>query len=260
MRIDYSTRRQVSVNRPKRNPFRPLLLMTLVGGAVLFGLGVATGWLIFSTGRQSAASPAQSAVAKAPAPAQPVKAATAPRQQEGGETPQFTFYDSLPKGDKELIGSGLNPTRDSVPTAAAKAPQQTPSADAQPKSPKPQKPASPQPAAGMNSRLTDSEMSSHGGNKGTAPGKAVPASQKPAGKATTYTVQLASYRDRKEAEELKAKWAKNGYSVRVIETSAPGGGTLYRVRIGNRMSQEAASQLSGKIGGGAISVPEQEKK
>jgi len=260
MRIDYSNRRQVSVNRPKRNPFRPLLLMTLVGGTVLFGLGIATGWLIFSPGGQSAPSRANSGAVKAPAPAQPVKPATASRPPAGGETPHLTFYDSLPKGDKELIGSGLNPTRDSVPATPAKAPQQISPAGAQPKSDKPQKSASPHTAADVNSRLTDSEPSSPGDNKGTAAGKAVTDSQKPAGNPTTYTVQLASYRDRKEAEELKAKWAKNGYSVRIVESSAPGKGTLFRVRIGNRMSQEAASQLSGKLGGGAIPVPELGKK
>jgi cell division protein FtsN len=260
MRIDYSTRRQVSVNRPKRNPFRPLLLMTVAGGAVLFGLGVATGWLMFSPGGQPANTPAQSGAVKPPAPARPVTAAAAPRQPAAGETPHLTFYDSLPKGDKELIGSGLNPSRDNLPTAPAKAPAQAPAAGTTPPKPaKPQKSAPPQPAE-TNSRVTDSDMSSQGDKKGTAKGKTVPSSAKPAVSATTYTVQLASYRDRREAEELKAKWAKNGYSVRIIESSTPGKGTYYRVRVGNRMSQEAANQLSGKIGGGAISVPELEKK
>ncbi|MEA5113723.1 MAG: SPOR domain-containing protein [Geobacteraceae bacterium] len=260
MRIDYSNRRQVSVNRPKKNPFRPFLLLTLAGAGILFGLGVATGWLLFGHGKKSLSPALQNGNTAASASAQTSKSETAAKPQAGNVTPHLTFYDSLPKGDKELIGTGLNPKRDSVPSAPSRAAQLPSSADIQQKPSNPQKPASSQPAADNSTHTAPPpDKIAPADNKGAAAGKAVQASQKPTGNAITYTVQLASYHDKKEAEDFKAKWAKKGYSVRIVESSVNGKGTLYRVRIGNRMSQETANQLSAKIGSGAIAVPDQGK-
>lgn len=260
MRIDYSSRRQVSVNRPKRNPFRPVILLSLVSAVFVFGLGVATGWLLFGHDKKTVSTALQNGNTAAPVSAQTPKSEALPKPQAGTVTPHLTFYDSLPKGDKELIGTGLNPKRESVPPATSKASKLQPSADTLQKPSNPQKPVPSQPAVD-NATHTSAppDKIAAADNKGTAAGKAVQASQKPAGSTITYTVQLASYHDRKEAEDLKAKWAKKGYSVRIIESSVSGKGTLYRVRIGNRMSQETANQLSGKIGGGAIAVPDQGK-
>ncbi len=260
MRIDYSNRRQVSANRPKKTPFRPFLLLSLVSAVIVFGLGVATGWLFFGHDKKTVSPALQNGNTAAPASAQTPKPEALPKPQAGNVTPHLTFYDSLPKGDKELIGTGLNPKRESVPPVESKTAKLQPSSDTQQKPPNPQKPVPSQPGIDTISHTsTPPEKIVPPDSKGAAAGKAVQASQKTAGNTTTYTVQLASYHDRKEAEDLKAKWAKKGYSVRIVESSVSGKGTLYRVRIGNRMSQETANQLTGKIGSGAIAVPDQGK-
>ncbi len=261
MRIDYSARRQVSVNRPKKNPFRPILVLALTGGSVLFGLGIATGWLIFGQGKQASAPPSQGGKPTAPSTAQTAAAATPPKSPAATETPHLTFYDSLPKGDKELIGTGLNPNRNNAPSAPSKAAQPPAPADTQQKPARPQKLPSSPPADDSANRASapDPRPPLPVDNKGTAAGKAVQVQQKPSTSTATYTVQLASYRERKEAEDLKEKWANKGYSAHIVESTINGKGKLYRVRIGNRMSRETANQLSAKLGSGAIAVPEQGK-
>ncbi|HKQ32622.1 MAG TPA: SPOR domain-containing protein [Thermodesulfobacteriota bacterium] len=57
-----------------------------------------------------------------------------------------------------------------------------------------------------------------------------------------FTVQVASYRDRKDAEELEQRLARKGYQAFVAEAVIPGKGKWYRVRVGRfGTRKEAAS-------------------
>lgn len=57
-----------------------------------------------------------------------------------------------------------------------------------------------------------------------------------------FTLQVASYRDRSDAEELAQRLARKGYQAFVAEAEIPGKGKWYRVRVGRfGTRKEAAS-------------------
>lgn len=161
---------------------------------------------------------------KVPAPvvAQQVKKEEPPQAQSQPQQPQelpdaqLTFYKTLPAGGKGAIGSGLNLKK---PQAAA-APHANAAA--------PAAPAAAEPAAG----------------------------DKPEPPAGHYTVQLASYRDRKEAEAAQGKLSAKGVAAVVVESKLADKGVWYRVRVGHGLSREEAEQLAAKSGKGAIVLSE----
>ncbi|MDK9718852.1 MAG: SPOR domain-containing protein [Trichlorobacter sp.] len=73
-----------------------------------------------------------------------------------------------------------------------------------------------------------------------------------------FLVQVAAFANTKEAESTKAKLAAKGYSASISETNLNGKGTWYRVRIGRHLDKEAASEIAGRVGGGAKVLPDQE--
>lgn len=59
----------------------------------------------------------------------------------------------------------------------------------------------------------------------------------------TYSMQVASYREREQAEKLVEKLSESGYrDVRLVEGEVAGRGTYYRVRVGRFASREAAER------------------
>lgn len=63
-----------------------------------------------------------------------------------------------------------------------------------------------------------------------------------------FTVQVAAYRTRAQAESLRASLAAGGHDAYVVEAEAAGGVT-YRVRVGTYASREAARAAAQAIGG-----------
>lgn len=252
MALDYSARRQVSRNRPKRRPIGRYVLLALVGVSAIYGLGLATGWLLF--GRDDKAAPQ----AAAPSPA----AATA--KQDAGKAPagataaqtgpaataegtDLTFFNTLPRGEKSIMGSGMNPRHEAGTAAAGNPPAQTASADRTPQTVKTQTPpASPEQA---KAKSANEAKPSSGAEKSS---DSRPADRESA----SYSVQVASYPDRKEAESLKQTLEQKGLSVRISETKVQGKGVRYRVRVGKGLHREGASQLASKLGGSAMVVSE----
>lgn len=138
MVIDYSERRQSQRMQAKRPP-RPsvwpyaLLIISMLFSAYLFGVG--TGWYLYRPGGkfykqapQPQAQPAKSTVAAKPQPAPSADPATAAQghpaqpgqQQPLNALPQpdknspipLTFYNTLQKGHRELMGTGINQPKD----------------------------------------------------------------------------------------------------------------------------------------------------
>src|SRR6266702_2723556 len=117
MVVDYCERHQAAKNRPRRRPIG-LYLFFLTGAiGVVYGLGFFTAWYLYRPAAQvrkalPPAAPAKTAAAQvAPQPVpQPANPPAAPANK-GAEVP-LTFYETLPKGSKSLIGTGLNPKRD----------------------------------------------------------------------------------------------------------------------------------------------------
>jgi len=264
MRIDYREHKQVNKNRPKN---RPVKLVILFGAGIVLGiysLGVATGWFLNKAKKMSPAGATAAADAK-PKTNDTSLPADVKSQQRGNNTksndPTLTFYYTLPRGEKSALGSGLNPVKRDVPSATGSKP-----AEATRTSPgHPQGDQSrPNPTAGQ--RPSSSGTSSTGTESGDSvwkknmtgkesPDKAI-AQKKTETTNKRYTVQVASYSAKKEAESLKNILDRQGLLSYVVESKVPGKGTWYRVRLGNQLDLETANKIAVKAGKGAIVVSE----
>jgi len=267
MRIDYNepkksyTSPQPGGSRTRKESSNPLLLAVMVTGIISLAIGFASGWLLSqryakkgfqaAMEQQSLENSPKATPQPSAAPPQPTmqQAAAAPPgqqlQQPGGttqpgtsgtqpapETP-LSFYKTLPSGQKSnVLGSGINATDNS----AAKQPLQA--------------------AIPTNYAKPAQTQGSANPVKATPP-----AAEKPAGKqqeAAGFTVQVASYSLKSEADSLKSKLSSKGYSVHIVESNQGDKGTWYRVRVGKRLEQEAAKDLAAKLGRGAMPIPDKD--
>jgi cell division septation protein DedD len=247
MVLDYSSRKPVSKNRPRKQPggFFVLLMVGAVGTA--FVLGVGTGWF---TSRHFARKSAARAVASAEVKEKRTEAPTPGQGQPAAgraQEPSLTFYETLPRGGKAVLGSGLNlpKTVEHPPGKAA------PSA--------PPTPAKPAPAA---KPTLPTETAGQPKEPGKTPVKATePASPREAagqegeGKGK-FIVQVASSKARKEAEAVRDRLTAAGMAAYIVESNIPDKGTWYRVRLGRHLDQQAAHELAGKAGKGAMVIAE----
>ncbi len=241
MVIDYSSQRPVSKNRPRKQPAAIFVVSLLVTAGATFLLGVGVGWLIFSPDRKSAvvssAVSGKEGDSGAPGQAQPT-----PQAKGKAVEPSLTFYETLPKGNRELMGSGLNlPKQADQPVAKVAAkPKPTPAA-----------------------KTETPEQTQEKGKEARVPVKEAEQAQAPAREAAKegegkakYVVQVASYHVKKEAEEARDKLKAAGMAAYVVESNIPEKGTYYRVRIGRHLDQQAAREVADKAGKGSIVIPE----
>lgn len=243
MAMDYHERRFASRNKPRRNSIWGYVVAVTGVLLLVYAAGAATGWFacryrmkVVTAVPPSAGQTGQQAATSAqPADEKPVP----------GKTP-LTFYETLPQGSKTVIGSGINPklpsqqSNEPAKPAPATSPQLQPVAAPAPAKAAPATPVAP------------------------APPKAAPATipvAKPAPLPAKdgerhFTVQVASVKEKSEAETLKARLAAKGLNASVIAVNVPGKGLLYRVRAGRHLLQSEAQDIAGKLGSGAIVIPE----
>jgi hypothetical protein len=253
MRIDYSEPKKsyVSTQGPSRQRKEPTGLFNtvlVITGVLLFVAGFSTGWFLSqkSAKKSFQAATEQKSLENSPKQEAPPKPApvvqplpqpppqtdpAAPQQPAAaGNTtadPPLSFYKTLPSGQKgNVLGSGINTKEDK-----AKQPLQAPipANMTRPPAPETQKPAADKPAS----------------TEKTASG-------------TGYTVQVASFPLRSEAETLKNKLSGKGYNVTISESHLGEKGTWYRVRVGRKLDQEAAKELAAKLGKTAQVFPDKE--
>ncbi len=67
---------------------------------------------------------------------------------------------------------------------------------------------------------------------------------------------MASYKDRKEAEAVRAKVAARGLDAYIVESNIPDKGVWYRIRVGRHLEQAEANETVKKAGKGAIVIAE----
>lgn len=230
MHVDYRERKFVSRNRPRRQPIGTLAIAftaVFVGALTIGGI---TGWFLckYMT-MKSVVAPPSSAIQKDASSPQarqnPPSGVTAARP----DVP-LSFYETLPKGANAVIGSGMNPKHnEQQPQMQIK---DTPAASQHPSA------QAPLPQAGSAQKPVNPSA--------------------PSANAVTkqYTVQVASLRDKGEAEALRKKLSSKGLEVQIIENKVPDKGTWYRIRAGRHMLQAEAQQLAAKLGSGALAVPE----
>jgi cell division protein FtsN len=261
MRIDYSPPKQSCVTnqikpRPRKEPVGMFTSLIVITGLIAFAAGFGSGWFYSQKSAKKAFQAAieQNSIENAPkplvippvptqpnpepaqpdgAPPQPATSTPPAPGAQPAPDPQLSFYKTLPSGQKtHLMGSGANAKDDketqslqaAIPSNLVRKPQ-TPTNNAKPS---PEKTA---PAERMATPARDT-----GG----------------------FTVQVASYSLKSEAEAMKNKLAGKGYNVSINESNQGDKGTWYRVRVGKRLEQDAAKELAGKIGKGAIAIPERE--
>lgn len=261
MRIDYNepkksyTSPQPSSGRSRKESSNPLLLAIVITGVISLSVGFGSGWVLSqrhakkgfqaameqqsleNTPKVAASQPLEQKQQApvphpVPPPQQPQPGGTAPATQPAPETP-LSFYKNLPSGQKSnVLGSGINasdnktakqPLQAAIPANLAK-------------------PGQPQTSLGV-----------------TKTAASTPA-EKPAVRQETggFTVQLASYSLKSEADTLKSKLASKGYNVYIAESNQGEKGIWYRVRVGKKLDQDAAKDLAAKLGKGAIPIPDRD--
>jgi cell division septation protein DedD len=267
MVLDYSDRRPVTKNRPRKQPIGLFIVILFGAIALSFALGFGAGWLM----RKSATSGAQPQQAAVAAPKGGVDAAPSQSRQQNPETgaarnvaPPLTFYETLPKGEKAIIGSGLNPVKSAGPAAVNTAPAQ-PNRQAHPAaapSTMPQQPASPHasqqaPGAAVPEKAGErTDVRKVQPVPMRKPEESPTAGTKPTEMAGKFCVQIMSSKERKEAESVKSRLVEKGLPAYIVESSLKDRGIWYRVRIGRHLTPQAAEELSAKAGKGAMVLPE----
>jgi cell division protein FtsN len=256
MPLDYSrprisvARSSVNKNRPKKQAAGVFAIVILGALSVTFVAGVLTGWFIFRhAAKKAAATAAVTAGQQEAALAQggaPLPAGGEGRVQE----PSLTFYETLPKGGKAVIGTGLNPKREEASPAAK------PGATA----PSPQAPTQPAPAsaasAGAGGAKEEGAKTPEKANSSARIQEQEATVKKPAPGKGKFCVQVASYKDRKEAEAVRAKAAARGLDAYIVESNVPDKGVWYRIRVGRHLEQAEANEAVKKAGKGAIVIAE----
>lgn len=262
MRIDYSEPKkscssaQPSQSRPRKESSGGVLIAAFISGLLCLGIGFGSGWMLSQRSakkgfkaameQQSLENSPQQAKTQqttqqpaAPAPTRqqqsdsPATMSTTPGGKQPASDPPLSFYKTLPSGQKSnVMGSGIN-TKDDKP---AKQPLQ----------------------AAMPTNLTRPATPPDDDNAQKQPNLSTPA--KPASRQDSngFTVQVASYSLRSEAETLRSKLTTKGYNVGIVESHLGDKGTWYRVRVGKRLDPDAAKELAGKLGKGAIAIPDKE--
>jgi cell division septation protein DedD len=259
MRIDYSEPKKSYVTsqgtaRPRKEPGGYRNTVLVIAAAIIFIAGFGTGWFLSqksakrsfqaATEQNSLENSPKQEAAPPPKPAPPLQPAAQPQPQPdpaaaqqppaaaGTQTePPLSFYKTLPSGQSgNVLGSGINTREDKTkqPLQAAIPANlyKQPAADTQ-------KPPADKPA-----------------------GAEKPAARHPEG--TGFTVQVASFPLKSEAETLKSKLTGKGYNVFISESHLGDKGTWYRVRVGRKLDQEAAKELAGKLGKAALVIPDKE--
>jgi len=254
MAIDYRERKVVSKNRPRKQPAGIFFFSLFVAVMIAYTLGLVTGWLVFRPARQNSAdsrtAPADANMKGAEATA---KSQTLPAEGSGAAAPEplLTFYERLPKGNRDLMGSGLNTSKppEQPPVRVTPGPPATAVKEAQPA----ETATKPREAAKVPARTAEAPAV-----------KETPAKESPAREASgkeddakvRYIVQVASYHVKKEAEAVRDRLKADGIPAYIVESNLPEKGVFYRVRVGRHLDQKAAQEMAGKAGGGAIVIPE----
>ena len=246
MVLDYSERRPVSKNRPRKQPVG--IFVFVLSGAVVasFSIGFFAGWLCFKPAapKPGSGNPVNAAPVKQPNKESVPAVQLPPNRQDV----PLTFYQTLPHGGKAVIGSGLNPKK-SEENIIKKTSGQDSAAVRNTVSPVTAQPEEHPDRVAVPGTSNSTKPPESGTSRDNV--KVKSSTSKPAS-----CVQVVSTRDKKEAEAVKTRLAARGLAAYVVESKLQDRGVWYRVRIGRNLEPSEASELAAKAGKGAIVVTE----
>jgi len=261
MRIDYSGPKkscsspQVCQSRPRKESSGGVLAGAFITGLLCLGIGFGSGWMLSQRSAKKGfqAAMEQQSFENSPqqTKAQPTlqqTAVPARTQQQAGDSalqpgggggtqpaadPQLSFYKTLPSGQKNnVLGSGFNSMDDNP----GKQPLH----------------------AAIPANITRQAPPQNNENPQRQPVQGAAAKPAPRQDSSGFTVQVASYSLKSEAETMRSKLAAKGFSAGIVESHLGDKGTWYRVRVGKRLDPDAAKELAGKLGKGAIATPDRD--
>ncbi|MEI7817521.1 MAG: SPOR domain-containing protein [Desulfuromonadales bacterium] len=263
MRIDYSEPKKscssphASHHRPRKESSGGLMLIAFTG-LLCLGIGFGSGWMLSqrsakkgfklameqqsleNSPQQAKAQPLLQQPAAPPAieTQSPKSTNTAQQQSAQGGTmpnadPPLSFYKTLPSGQKSnVLGSGINAKEEKQ----AKQPLQ----------------------AAMPANMAKPVIAQADDNSQKTPNQAAASKTNGRQDPNGFTVQVASYSLKSEAEATRSKLATKGYNVCIVDSHLGDKGTWYRVRVGKHLDQDGAKELAGKLGKGAIAIPDKD--
>jgi len=128
---DYSERRQSRISAPpKRPPVWPYILLILLLMLLAYGAGLGTGWYLYRPGGKFYKTPETPQPVPAPntrsvvppqgQPIAPAPAQVQPAADKASGAPPLTFYNTLQKGNKVLMGTGINEPKETPQQAPSK--------------------------------------------------------------------------------------------------------------------------------------------
>lgn len=269
MPIDYSTRQttgNVSRNRPRKKSIGGIVLLSMTALSVSYLMGLATGWFLYGQQPRPVTIAKPTAQASSPTspptiPPPPDSSSASPAVTQPPPTMPLTFYDTLAKGEKGVMGSGINPapvkreTTVQKPVPAPQTPPPTPveqgkgRAESRQSAEQPKQRDDAQKKDGQEQVKVESDGTPK--QKGESLKPVVPTPRAP----KKYAVQIVSTADRGEAESVKSRYQAKGFPAYVV-TFDHNGKSWYRVRAGRSMTEQAAKTLASSIGDGAIVVTE----
>ncbi|MEZ4484903.1 MAG: SPOR domain-containing protein [Syntrophotaleaceae bacterium] len=215
-----------------------LVSMLLVVGLVCFFLGVMVG----KSGEQSQVAEERMPVQEPLVAAQDAEVTPEPEEMPAPPTPAaeatdppLSFYETLPEGQQNALGSGINLAPESVKPAPAEVSDPVKTVSSQKPSAAPVLPVAPKPVA-------------------TQPVAATPAVSKPTAVASgSYLVQVASVKERQGANGLRDRMLKKGYAAFVEVADLGAKGIWYRVYAGPYGSQADADRAVSSLKADRIS-------
>ena len=262
MRIDYSEPKkscstpQPSQNRPRKESSGGVLFTVLITAAISVSIGFGSGWMLSQRSAKKGFKAAMEQQSlenspqqpkEQPSPKQPPTPAPTAQQQSAvpaqqtapvagtqpAVDPPLSFYKTLPSGQKNnVMGSGINP--------------------------KEEKPAKQPLQAAMPTNITRPDPARNEETAQNQPGQSAPTKAGTHTDKSGFTVQVASYSLKSEAEMQRSKLATKGFNVSIAESHLGDKGTWYRVRVGRHLDPDAAKELAAKLGKGAMSIPDKD--
>lgn len=210
-----------------------LLVLGVALGSFILGVLVGRNLPTVSHGGEVAKLPVMRPL---PAPAETVvPVATAMRPPEATPNPsstQLSFYDTLPKGEKPPLGSGINVSGNPGGASAE------PVAASAPPLPKPSGSESVQRTAPATKAV---EPASGGPVKEQGQKASV------AAVAAQYYLQVASFPKAEEAQALAKRLQRKGHETSVDQSGGAGKGVWYRIFTGPYASAEVAKKAAERL-------------